>query len=685
MNKLNEYDIQFLIETLQKGKPIPEDYKYKLFPVKQKEYELIYAGKMRKEDILANEDGVFPVPLQVEKVFNGDEYPAGDKDWRNMIVFGDNLQFLKTVCENKDPLIKDKVKGKVKLIYIDPPFATESDFKAGQGQSAYSDKKRGADFIEFLRRRLILAKSLLAPDGSIYVHVDFRKGHYIKIVLDELFKEFEFAEIIWVCGLMGSGKFYPKAHEAIYCYKGPGAIFNPPNRLGLSQRIIKALQKDKHGWFYTRGRESSGGLNYLKSYISDSPNLTKEEVIALANANRPQQAWSVWIGKEDLAHTFNDYPVGTYAYTPQDSCGYPTQKPELLLKRIIEASSSKGDLIMDFFAGSGTTLAVAEKLGRRWIACDIGKLAFYTMQKRILTIQDSKNLENSKKKYGKNARSFVTINTGLYNLKKIFELKKDDYINFVMNLFEVETIDKKISGIKIDGQKKDGYYVLLYPYWQFRKASVDEEYLEDLHSHIGSKIGGRLYIISPANYVDFISDYHEIGKTRYYFLKVPYQIIKELHKVQFKKFRQPQSKRNVNDLDDAIGFHFIRQPEVESKLVKKGGNMEIHITKFLSNYLEEETDSELKNFESLAMALIDNDYNDREFVMDEFYFAEDLLPKKKKTEKEDDQNEDEIKEDLKRLDRLVIPLNKDDCGDKIMVVYVDIYGNEFKEVLFVKK
>jgi len=685
MTKLNEYDIQFLIDKLQKDEPIPEDYKYKLFPTKQKEYELVYAGKMRKEDILANEDGVFPVPLQIEKVFNGEEYPTGDKDWRNMIVFGDNLQFLKTVYENKDPLIKDKVKGKVKLIYIDPPFATESDFKAGQGQSAYSDKKKGADFIEFLRRRLILAKSLLAPDGSIYVHVDFRKGHYIKVVLDELFKEFEFAEILWVCGLMGSGKFYPKAHEAIYCYKGSNALFNPPNRLGLSQRIIKALQKDKQGWFYTRGRESSGGSKYLKSYISDDPNLTKEEVIALANANRPQQAWSVWIGKEELAFTFNDYPVGTYAYTPQDSWGYPTQKPELLLKRIIEASSGKGDLIMDFFAGSGTTLAVAEKLGRRWIVCDIGKLAFYTMQKRILTIQDSKNLENTKKKFGKKAKSFVAVNTGLYDLQKVFKLKNEDYIKFVMNLFEVEPVNKKIGGIKIDGQKKDGFYAFIYPYWEFKKASVDEEYIEDLHLNIGRRVGGRLYIIAPANYVDFISDYHEIDRTRYYFLKVPYQIIKELHKVQFKKFRQPQSKKNVNDLDDAVGFHFIRQPEVDSKLVRKGGNVEIHITKFLSNYLEEETDRELKNFESLAMALIDNDYNDREFVMDEFYFAEDLLPKKKEPKKEDEQTEDEIKKDLKRLDRIVIPLNKEDCGDKVMVVYVDIYGNEFKEVLSVKK
>lgn len=680
MSKLNEYDINYLIERLQKGEPIPEDYKYKLFPIIQKEYELVYAGKMRKEDILANEDGVFPVPLQIEKVFNGENYPTGKNDWRNMIVFGDNLQFLKTVCENKDPLIKDKVKGKVKLIYIDPPFATESDFKAGQGQSAYSDKKKGADFVEFLRRRLILAKSLLAPDGTIYVHVDFRKGHYIKVVLDELLKEFEFAEIVWICGLMGSGKFYPKAHENIYCYKGPNAIFNPPNRLGLSQRIIKALQKDKQGWFYTRGRESSGGSNYLKSYISDNPSLTKEEVIALANTNRPQQAWSVWIGKEDLATVFNDYPVGTYAYTPQDSCGYPTQKPELLIKRILEASSSRGDLVLDFFAGSGTTAAVAEKFGRRWIVCDIGKLAFYTMQKRILTIEESRNLENPKKKYGKKTRSFITVNTGLYDLKRVFELKKEDYLTFVMNLFEVEQISKKISGIQIDGQKKDGYYVLVYPYWQFSDAAVDVEYLEDLHSHIGSKIGERLYVIAPANYVDFITDYHEIGKVRYYFLKVPYQIIKELHKVQFKKFRQPQSKRNVNDLEDAVGFHFIRQPEVESKLKTNGKNAEIQIIRFQSNYLEEETESDLENFESLAMVLIDKDYDGKGFVMDEFHFAEDLLPKKNEEE-----TEDEIKKELRHLKNITIPLIKEECGDKVMIVYIDIYGNEFKEVLNLRK
>lgn len=194
---LTKYEIDDLIDRLQKGETIPDDFKYKLFPVKQKEYELVYGGKMRREDILANEDGVFPVPLQIEKIYNGHRVQWQD-GWRNIIAFGDNLQFLKTIYENKDPLIKNKVKGKVKLIYIDPPFGTDSDFSANNTQLAYKDKAKGADFVEFLRRRLFVAKELLSDDGSIYVHLDIKKSHYIKVVLDEVFGEFAFKnEIIW--------------------------------------------------------------------------------------------------------------------------------------------------------------------------------------------------------------------------------------------------------------------------------------------------------------------------------------------------------------------------------------------------------------------------------------------------------------------------------------------------------
>lgn len=131
---LTEQERRFLLEAIEKGEPIPLDFKYKLFPIAQKEYELNYAGKMRRQDVLRGEDGVLPVPLQVETVFNG-ERELFDDGWRNMIVFGDNLQFLKTCFQNADELVKDKVKGKVKLIYIDPPLGTGDEYDGNKGQS----------------------------------------------------------------------------------------------------------------------------------------------------------------------------------------------------------------------------------------------------------------------------------------------------------------------------------------------------------------------------------------------------------------------------------------------------------------------------------------------------------------------------------------------------------------------
>jgi site-specific DNA-methyltransferase (adenine-specific)/adenine-specific DNA-methyltransferase len=679
MPQLLDEERDFLIDRLQKGESIPADFKYKLFPTLQKEYELVYAGKMRKEDILADEDGVTAMPLQVEKVFNGTREGFVD-GWRNLMVFGDNLQFLKTLHANTDALIRDRVKGQVKLIYIDPPFATDSDFNNKTGQLAYSDKAKGSDFVEFLRRRLIVAKELLANDGTIYVHLDAKKGHTIKVLLDEIFNGFQFVEIVWVCGLMGSGKFFPKAHESIYCYKSPNATFNPPPRLGYSKRITNSLTKDENGWYYTRGKESSGGSTYLKTYICKDPTLNKQQAIEDANRKRPQTAWDVWIGKDDLAESFNDYPVGTYAYIEEDNTGYPTQKPELLLKRIIEASTSSNDIVLDFFGGSGTTATVAEKLGRRWITCDIGKLSFYTMQKRLLQIQDSKSLNNPAQKYGQLARTFATVNTGLYNLPKLFELDRDKYRSFVLNLFEIEDKPHRINGIKVDGERF-GSYAMIWNFWDFNESEVDEDFLNDLHSSLRGRIGNRFYLIAPANRVGFISDYYEIENIRYYFLKVPYQIIQELHKKEFLKFRQPQSKNKINELADAVGFHFMRQPKVESGLE---GNILI-IKQFSSLYAEEGTGRDMDNFESLSMVLWDANYNGNEFVMTNFMFAADLIATKKQKQKELEQAETEggnlfieqLRDELKHQTALRIPLGE--TGPRIGVVYVDVYGNEFKE------
>ncbi len=731
--QLNEKEIKYIVEQLKKGEQLPEDLKYKLFPVKQKEYELVYGGKMRKEDILANEDGVFPVPLQVEKVFNGKRESFKD-GWRNMIVFGDNLQFLKTIYENKDPLIKDKVKGKVKLIYIDPPFGTGDEYDGNKGQKGYSAKTKGAEFVEFLRRRIIESKEILDVNGIIIVRQAYNFGHYIKIILDEIFGKDNFInEIIIGRKREGAGtrNKFDIINESLYAYsnssnykknnvfaKRPlseikwtsflmpgerrpkeriffGLTMLPPqgqhfsliqdkcNKL-VEENFIRLRCKNCGARFYFA--ESDEKLEKKLRYKNDKfkfYDITSKTIYFAAtkinsclncNANN----FTVdYLGSDNVKINTNWLDIRSYSSTT----GYPTENSEELLGRIIKSFTNTGDIVLDFFAGSGTTAAVAEKLGRKWIVCDIGKLAFYTIQKRLLNVHKSKDLENPKKKYNKKTKPFITVNTGYYDLQKVFELKQDEYRKFVMNLFEVEPFNKKIGGITIEGQKKDGFYCITYPYWKFKDSSVDEEYLEDLHSHIGNKIGNRLYIISPANYVDFISDYYEIGKVKYYFLKVPYQIIKELHKVNFKKFRQPQRKSNVNDLEDAVGFHFIRQPQVKSKLVSLKDQINIHIQEFYSDFTEEESGNDMENFESLAMVLIDRNYNGEAFEMDDYFFAEDLLPKKNKKSNEP---EKDLKKELKKQKEIVIPLNKKDFGKKIMIVYIDIYGNEFKESLRLK-
>ena len=515
MKKLNKHEVEFLIKSLKGGKELPLDYKYQLFPTKQKEYELAYAGKMRKEDLLANEDGVFPVPLQVEKVFNGDEYEAFDDDWKNMIVFGDNLQFLKTIYENKDPLIKNKVKDKVKLIYIDPPFATQIDFKGNKGQRAYTDKTKGAEFVEFLRKRLVIAKEILHPEGTLLLHLSSIKIHYIKILLDEIFGEKKFKdEIIWYCGRTGAGHTtLAIATNPILRYvKSNNFTWNKPCKPYTNEELSK-FKKDDKGYYYTRGaaqRELKEWEKekYLKSYID------KKRGKALDNF------WD---------------DVGSYSLG-NEKMGYPTQKPEKLMKRLIEACTNKNDIVFDFFGGSGSTMAVAEKLGRKWITCDLGKLAYFTMQKRILQIQDSKDLENPKKKYDKKAKNFITAQLGIYDLKKALDLEWQKYQEFVSGLFEVEIKKNKIAGFEFDGKKGD-YPVKIFDYRKFKNSAINENYLKEMHGVVGKKASGRVYIIAPANFVEFLTNYHEIDGVKYYFLKIPYHVIKELQKTPVQKLR----------------------------------------------------------------------------------------------------------------------------------------------------
>lgn len=648
---ISEQERQFILNALQNGEQIPYDFKYKLFPTRQKEYELSYAGKMRKQDVLRGEDGILPVPLQIEKNFNG-ERESFDDGWKNMIVFGDNLQFLKTCHQNTDELIKNKVKGKVKLIYIDPPFATESDFAGNQGQKAYSDKTKNAEFVEFLRRRLILAREVLAPDGVIFVHLDWKKVHYIKILLDEIFGENNFKNsITWHYGgrMMHHLKQFNRKHEVILFYSK--SVDNYTFHMPSDDVNFDQYAKSRHEKIHTDEK----GKRYLLAPDANMARTTRQYEDDIIERGRAiDDVWEI------------RYIRGN----AKERTGYPTQKPEELLKRIIESTTNENDIVMDFFGGSGTTAAVAEKLGRKWIVCDIGKLSFYTMQKRLLTIQNSKSLAIPTKAYSQLSKNFITVNVGQYDLLKLFELGKEKYVKFVLNLFEIQEYSKvkTIKGYNISGER-NGSYCFVWEFWKYKEeANVDVDFLEELHVNIKNNIGKRFYIIAPANAIDFISDYHQIDDVKYYFLKVPYQVIQELHKEQFKKFRQPQSKKKINDVEDAIGFHFTRQPDVKSEFISNV----LTIQEFRSSYPEEGTDREMENFESLSMILIDRNFNGKEFVMSDFYFAADLL----KTEKKDD-FEEIIQETLKNQLELKIALA--DCGEKVCIKYIDIYGNEFTE------
>ncbi len=627
---LSKVEKDYLINLIDNGQTIPEDFKYKLFPVEHKEYELAYAGKMRKEDLLANDDGSFPVPLQIEKIFNGKEHPAYEDGWQNMIVFGDNLQFLKTIYKNEDPIIKNKIKNKVKLIYIDPPFATSDEFQSKEGAKAYSDKKEGAEFIEYLRKRIILAHSILSDDGSIFVHLDWKMSHYIKIVLDEVFGKNNFRnEIIWAYNGPGSPgmKQFNRKHDTIFWYsKSSKWIFNDD--------AIRVEHSEKTMDNFKVGLEGSG-------FTSDTYELNKSGKI-------PEDWWQIAVASRVKIDGVN-------------RMGYPTEKPVKLIERIIKACSCEDDIVLDFFAGSGVVASVAEKLNRRWVVCDIGKLSYYTVQKRILEIAKSKSLHDSKKKYNKSAKSFVTCSLGTYDLKSALALEFNKYKEFVSGLFDIDLIEHKIGGYLFDG-KKDGNPVIIFNYNIHKDSNVDDEFINSIGQHIGNRMsGGRVYIVSPSNRVDFITDYEEKNGIRYYFLKIPYQIIKELHQKDFKKFRQPKSKNDVNSLDESIGFSFNRTPSVKSEIVKIKDKIVIIISDFSSEEprsgktIEEKS---LSGFELLSAIFIDRTYNGKEFIMTDVVFSDDV----------------EIEND-----KIKIELDPSTVGDKMMLVYTDIFGNDLTE------
>lgn len=505
-----------LIKLIEQGKPLPEKYRFLLFADKR-EVELVWNGKTRE---------VCTAILPFQTLEHIDEprkeqrdqeelgYDMGGrqvKGWTNKLIWGDNKLILSSL---KSGALRRQIEdaGGLKLIYIDPPFDVGADFSMDieiGGETFHKEPNlleqiacrdtwgRGADsFIAMIYERVILMRDLMHSEGSIYVHCDWRVSAYIRLVLQEVFGSEGFRnEITWVRSTNPKGsqhdaqKFDVFTDSIFYFVRASTAPFNLQDvRPVLTEKELL----EKYRYTDEKGRYYDGPI--IRS-VTMGPRPTM--VYEYKGFTPPSCGWRVTKEKlkqldanGDLGWTSNGkpfrklrpeddrgHPVGNILddislinSQAEERLAYPTQKPEELIERILKVSSNEGDLVADFFCGSGTTAAVAEKLGRKWIATDLGKFGIHTTRKRLIQVQ------RELKEDGKPFRAFEVLNLGRY--------ERQAYLN--------------VAG-RLTGKKKD--QALARKEQEFRDLILKAYRAEPL-SEAGffhGKHGGRLVVVGPIN------------------------------------------------------------------------------------------------------------------------------------------------------------------------------------------
>jgi len=395
--ELSDAEKRDLTELIRAGQPLPEKYRFILFADKR-EVELVWNGKTR--DVCTT-----VLPFQTlehvdeprkETKTQFEMFDARGRQtqgWTNKLIWGDNKLILSSL---KAGALRRQIEdaGGLKLIYIDPPFDVGADFSmdveiGGETfhkepnlleQIAYRDTwGRGADsFISMIYERLILMRDLLAEDGSLLLHCDWKVCSFIRLALDEIFGRENFRnEIIWYYAnkLPTGGNILDRQHDLILWYGKSDQHFYSKIRVESEFKGTQ-LQTKKVG-----GKR-----------VPVIDPVTGKQVRVMSSDKPLGDVWRI-----NMIH----------AQSPE-RIDYPTQKPEELVTRIVDGFTRQGDLVADFFVGSGTTAAVAEKLGRKWIATDLGKFAIHTTRKRLIGVQ------RELKAADRNFRAFEVLNLGRY-------------------------------------------------------------------------------------------------------------------------------------------------------------------------------------------------------------------------------------------------------------------------------
>lgn len=387
------------------------------------------------------------VPFSILERIGEDDLPEAPSStpWRNQLIWGDNLPVLSSLL--------DRFTGKIDLIYVDPPFATGSDFSltTRPGEAAPSAHPSSVElpafrdvwsqdkssFLDMLWPRAQLMRELLSDRGLLFAHFDDNVGHEVKLLLDDVFGAAnKRGEIIWQLGTGAkSRKFFSVQHNLIlvysktdtWCFRHDAPQLREPFAEGSLQTHFRNF--DENGRRYRR--RVLGGKAYI--YYADEGRMVG----------------SVW----------TDIPSMT-ANSPiiQESTGYPTQKPEKLLHRILSACTCEDSLVADFFCGSGTTLAVAEKMGLRWIGCDLGRLAVHTTRKRLLHLRE----KEPKTRAERHCRPFEVVrlgqHAGVHGEASVVGVGSTDDVfrEHVLSLYGA----KATTGHHVHGRKGDAFVLV---------------------------------------------------------------------------------------------------------------------------------------------------------------------------------------------------------------------------------
>jgi len=514
MPRLTEQEQQEIVRYIEADKPLPDKFRFLLFEEKR-EVELFWNGKTSE---VCNIVLPFQVIEQVDEPRA--EKPEDTspqlglfdargrqlKGWTDKLIWGDNKLILSSL--KNGPLREEIEKqGGLKLIYIDPPFDVGADFSMDieiggdtftkkpniLEEIAYRDTwGKGADsFIAMIYERLVLMRDLLAEDGSIYVHCDWRVNSHIRLVLDEVFGSNSFRnELIWqkIRSSKAQSAKFGNVQDSIFFYiKGDVHIFNTlrqPHSDDYIQSHYRYVDK-KTGKKYRLDNFTQAGQGPVRRFNDRelAPPPGKHWIWSQERIDAGMKAGLIVFSKDEMpsvkrflddvgGNVIEDIwidiaPINSMS---KERVAYPTQKPESLLERIIKASSNEGDLVADFFCGSGTTAAVAEKLGRKWIVSDLGKFAIHTTRKRMIGVQRQLKAE------GKDYRAFEILNLGKY--------ERQHYIGVNPNLREAEQ-QKQLE------EKEAAFLDLILRAYSAEKT-------EGFTSFHGKK-AGRLVTVGPVN------------------------------------------------------------------------------------------------------------------------------------------------------------------------------------------